>query len=200
MKSVLTFFTIFLLASRSILGATYYVNDNSLTNDIYATAVGNNANTGLTPAQPFATLAMALSVAVSGDQIFVDAGNYTDINLVIPSTLNNVTITGASISTTIFDGSAASGIFLFMTIRGDNIVIENLTITEYDNAGAIDIISSSASDSTNVRFNECYFYRNETFTSFDTNPHGGAVYIATGSGNLPAVVSFYYCQLGDNLV
>ena len=35
-------------------GTTFYVNDSSTTNDVYCTAVGSDANDGLTPATPMA--------------------------------------------------------------------------------------------------------------------------------------------------
>lgn len=53
----------------------FYVNDNSLTGDVFTTAVGNDANFG-TPASPLATLSVAYGKAQAGDTIFVDAGNH----------------------------------------------------------------------------------------------------------------------------
>ncbi|CAG5077378.1 PKD domain-containing protein [Parvicella tangerina] len=179
--------------------ATFYVNDNDQTFDLYCSAVGNNSNTGLTPADPFETLAQAISLASAGDLILVDAGTYTDMNISLTPTLNNLTIRGASVSTTIFEGTTGSGIFNFMSISGSNITLENLTIQFFDNAGAIDIISGSVTDSTFVTLNDCFFYQNETYTSFDTNPSGGAIFITTGAGNLPSVVNINNCQFGDNL-
>lgn len=181
------------------LAATYYVNDNDQTFDIYCTNMGDDLNTGLTPADPFETLTQAISVASSGDIILVDAGTYTDINIDITTALDGLTIRGASISLTIFEGTVGSGIFNFLDVTGSNITIENLTIQNYDNAGAIDIISGSVSDSTFVTISNCFFYQNETYTSFDTNPHGGAILVSTGGGNLPSVVSINNCQFGDNL-
>lgn len=188
-----------LLLSYNTFSTTFYVNDNSQTFDIYCSAVGNNLNTGLTPADPFETLNKAISVASAGDIIYVDAGNYSDINISLSTSLNNLSIIGASINTTVFDGSLGSGVFNFMNISGSNITIENLSIQFYDNAGAIDIISGSSTDSTYINFSNCYFDRNETFGFFDSNPHGGAIYISTGSGNVPSVVSISNCQFSDNL-
>ena len=51
----------------------FYVNDNSLTGDVFTTAVGNNSNNGL-PSAPFATIDYAFSLAQAGDTIYVDAG------------------------------------------------------------------------------------------------------------------------------
>ena len=59
-------------------GHNYYVNDGSQTNDQYTTAVGNNANSGTTPADPMASLNALLSVyhLGVGDTVYVDAGYY----------------------------------------------------------------------------------------------------------------------------
>ena len=66
---------------------TWFVNDNSTTDDVYTTSTGSDANAG-TASSPFATLSYALSVASAGDIIKVDAGLYTisstiDINKAI---------------------------------------------------------------------------------------------------------------------
>ena len=58
-------------------GIAYYVNDGSTTGDVYTTAVGKDDNSG-TPSAPFATINHAISVASSGDLIFVDAGTYLE--------------------------------------------------------------------------------------------------------------------------
>ncbi len=68
---------LFLLFSSEVKSQiTYYVNDNSLTGDSYTSNVGNDANPG-TAAAPFATISHAISVAVNGDIIYVDAGTFT---------------------------------------------------------------------------------------------------------------------------
>ena len=56
----------------------YYVNDSSLTNDVYTTATGNSANDGLTPATPKASLQSVIDAYVlgPGDIVFVDTGVY----------------------------------------------------------------------------------------------------------------------------
>jgi len=197
MNKIIAFLIVFSFSLKAT-AVNYYVNDGSTVGDVYTAAIGNNINPG-TSGLPFSTLGAALAVAVSGDHIYVDAGSYADVNLFIPNTLNNLTITGASISTTIFDGSPGSGVFLFMTISGSNVIVENITIQQYNNAGAIDVVSGSVIDSTFVQFNWCYFYQNETFSSFDATPHGGAVIIQTLGGNTPSSVSFYDCQFADNM-
>ena len=55
---------------------TYYVNDNSRIGDYYTSSTGNDANPG-TASAPFATINQAVSAAVNGDIIYVDAGTFT---------------------------------------------------------------------------------------------------------------------------
>ena len=54
----------------------FYVNDNNTGDDLYTTAVGNDANAG-TASAPFLTIQKALSVAAPGNTIYVDGGVYT---------------------------------------------------------------------------------------------------------------------------
>ena len=56
----------------------YYVNDAATTNDGYCTAVGNDANDGLSPATPKATLQAILDAhdLGPGDTVWVDTGDY----------------------------------------------------------------------------------------------------------------------------
>ena len=58
--------------------AAYYVNDGSGTGDEYTTAPGNDANDGLTPATPMASIAAILNKydLEFGDVIYVDTGTY----------------------------------------------------------------------------------------------------------------------------
>ena len=57
----------------------YYVNDASTNGDVYCTAPGNNANNGLTPARPKATLQAILETyqLANADIVHVDAGTYS---------------------------------------------------------------------------------------------------------------------------
>ena len=66
----------------SVFGAEYFVNDNSLTNDAFCTAVGSNSNDGASTNTPMANLEFlwdtygpsGSNVITSGDIIYVDAG------------------------------------------------------------------------------------------------------------------------------
>ena len=54
---------------------SYYINDNSTVGDVFTSAVGNDANTGISSA-PLLTLEAAYAKAQNGDTIYVDAGTY----------------------------------------------------------------------------------------------------------------------------
>jgi len=118
---------------------TYYVNDAFTTGDVFCSAIGNNANSGLTPALPKASLANLWStysgVIVSGDIIKIDAGTYTnEININV--TTSSVTFEGASLSATVFDNNlAAVHTNYFMYIGASNVTLKNFTIREYENNG-----------------------------------------------------------------
>jgi hypothetical protein len=68
-----------LLALAAPAWATdYFVNDGDPTNDVYCTAVGNDANAGTSPGAPKATIQNLLSTYnfSPGDRIFIDTGIY----------------------------------------------------------------------------------------------------------------------------
>ncbi len=71
-------FFFFLLFSFGVKSqTTYYVNDHSRAGDSYSQSPGNDHKQG-TAAAPFATISHAISVANSGDIIYVDAGTFTE--------------------------------------------------------------------------------------------------------------------------
>ncbi len=63
---------------RNFGSILYYVNDSSLNGDVYCTAIGNDANNGLTPATPKASLQAVFDTyeLAPEDIVYVDAGNY----------------------------------------------------------------------------------------------------------------------------
>ncbi|WP_256361458.1 hypothetical protein, partial [Methylomonas koyamae] len=73
----------------------YYVNDNSLTGDEYTSAVGNDANDGLSPDQPKASIRAILDTydLKPGDVVLVDAGLYSlGTNIFVTAQDSGVTI------------------------------------------------------------------------------------------------------------
>ena len=118
-----------LLFFSNCFGATIYVNNTATTGDVYCTAVGNNANSGLTPALPKLTVAAAIGVASAGDIIYVDTGTYGDDTIPINKA---VTIIGAGTGNTIFNNGDAAQVW--GNITSSNVTVKNMTMTRYSNA------------------------------------------------------------------
>ena len=84
--------------------ATYYVDDGSNDGDVWTpSSSGNDANNGLTPATPKATLANLIgSVSLAaGDVVYIDTGSYA------PTVISN-TVNGAAGNPITFQGSTNS--------------------------------------------------------------------------------------------
>ena len=85
------------------LPLVFYVNDNSQANDAWCTAVGNDANDGLSPAAPKATVQAILSAydLEPGDIVRIDTGTYTlTSNIIVGSTDG-----GSASAPVVFEGS-----------------------------------------------------------------------------------------------
>ena len=67
-----------LAQSLRIVGNEYYVNDGSQSHDLWCTAPGDDANDGLSPATPKASVQSVLSTYAlqPGDAVYVDTGTY----------------------------------------------------------------------------------------------------------------------------
>ncbi|MEO6612739.1 MAG: hypothetical protein ABIT05_08675 [Chitinophagaceae bacterium] len=108
-----------------------YVNDNNTANDVYTTAVGNNANTG-TRAAPVATLTQALVLAQTGDTIVVDAGVYAERVLVNKSVYFKGAYSGSNpgsslnrgVSETIMLPSAENNLLEIVTVQSPNVTFD----------------------------------------------------------------------------
>ena len=124
-------FIFFVIFTCRIFAATWYVNDASLSGDIYCSAVGNDSNPG-TAALPKLTLTAVISAASSGDIIYVDAGTYTDTEIDFRSSAGTsiFTIVGAGSDLTIFDGSSDTKSFEQSTYTWE-LTISDLTIDNY---------------------------------------------------------------------
>lgn len=145
-----------LLASALFAGALsahaadWYVNDNSVTGDVYTTAVGNDANAG-TASAPFATITQALLAATAGDVVYVDAGTYgsviitkaitirgaqADVNPSARNDDNETLINGyVAVNPSITGGTTING----CTIRGASYLGETPGVFVNNNAGNVTI-------------------------------------------------------------
>ncbi|MEX2185792.1 MAG: right-handed parallel beta-helix repeat-containing protein [Pirellulales bacterium] len=138
----------FLIASA---GQHYYVNDASTAGDVFTTAIGDNGNSGKTPAAPMASLG-ALLAAYNldlGDVIHVDAGVYNLVkNVVIDATDSGVRIEGpgavGSTSIAMLNrGSTTVGSFVIQISGADDVTLDSLDIT----GGEYGIVAVDSTDS-----------------------------------------------------
>src|SRR5262249_34387517 len=118
----------------------FYVNDNSLAGDEYTTAVGNNSNSGTSPADPVRSIYTILNSydLNPGDVIHVDTGSYlTPINIRIGVEDSGVTIAGPRLGgTAVLDRHNASGHpsdderhYVIEIIGASDVTIRNLSLT-----------------------------------------------------------------------
>lgn len=169
LKSSLFLF-IFTLGAN-VYATDYFVNNALTADDVYTTAAGNNANSGLTAGLPKATLAAALSAASNGDRIFVDYGEYNEVGLNINK---SVEIIGLGEELTVF--KRTSGVNRWGTISANNVKISKLTITQYNLAS--DGIAVSITAGTGIELNRVIIYANVGSAG------QGAVFISGTSTNV----------------
>lgn len=155
---------LFLLFSHqvfSINAANYYINDATYNgDDIFVTAVGNNANDGLTAGTPKLTFAnlwatygpAGTNVITNGDIIYIDAGTYTSASAVVGTCncgftfANSITIRGAGKTKTIFDNNyvGIAGSYYFANITA-GVTIRDIQFRKYasnQNGQAIQIAAT----------------------------------------------------------
>ena len=112
----------------------FYVNDNSLANDVYCTAIGNNANLGISPAAPKRTLQGILEAYSlrGGDVVYVDTGTYATTNAATIGRFDSgvagrpVRILGSPRGTTLSTGN--SSVDVMVLDSASHLEIENLRL------------------------------------------------------------------------
>lgn len=211
MKKILVLLPL-LIVSFTVRAARYYVNKTVSAGDIYTIAAGNNSNPG-TAALPFLTLGKALSVALAGDTIYIDADTYNsgsgsgitkEGGYTVSSSQDGLKIIGAGITATVFDGtnymsSTAISNFYWLKITGNNVDIRNMTLKKYFKQGAIDITASTAAtDSSRTYITNVFFDSNESDNTYDgVNNQGGAVWISASTK--PTAVYFTNSHFNQNI-
>ncbi len=94
-RAIVAFAFLLVFGTIQLSAQTIYVNDNSTTNDIYTTAIGNDASGAGTTARPYASISKAITMASAGATIKVDAGTYSTA-----FTVNkNLTLQGTNLGT-----------------------------------------------------------------------------------------------------
>ncbi len=158
---------------------TFYINDGTVVAGDYTTAAGNDANDGLSPATPMATIAALLQTYTLGanDTILVDNGTYNIAGNIVLSAVNSgLTIegfTGAGGSTVINRNNTAGGSYVFDIQGASNVTLEYLGIT----GASIGINVSNGAGSTGLKIEN---------NQVDNNYYIG---ISLGTGNNGATIS-----------
>ncbi len=131
-------------------GNEFYVNDASTAGDEYASAPGDNANSGKSPDQPMANLAALLRAydLDPGDVVYVDTGQYLMLdNITLTENDSGVRILGPEIGEARFDRQRnLLGSYVFELAGADSITIENLHMTGAYTA----VFAAQDADSNNV--------------------------------------------------
>ncbi|TVP76127.1 MAG: LEPR-XLL domain-containing protein, partial [Puniceicoccaceae bacterium] len=116
----------------------FYVNDNTVSVGGFTTAAGDNANDGLDPSRPKASIRAILEAydLGEGDVILVDSGTYElTTNILLAAADSGVTIRGFinpadPDSVTIIErGSISSGNYIFEMVGASGVTFEDLTLT-----------------------------------------------------------------------
>jgi len=165
------------LAAAGVRATSYYVNDGLQVNDIYCSSVGVDANDGLSPATPVASLQTILNRYVLGtdDTVFIDAGTYSSAsNVVIQSCHGGspsgfITLRGAG-RLTIFDRQSSATGSRCLENHANYVRFEDLSLTGAEIGLYIDTSTCTYADVT-----RCTFYGN-SFAGCAIEPSGVANY------------------------
>lgn len=156
LKYLLAFF-FFILFDYSYAVSIYVNNaDVTLTGDVYCSAIGNDANSGLSGGSPKLTLSAALGIANNGDIIYIDAGTYSGASNRSLSITKEVQIIGVSEASTIFDN--ATNTQRWASITANNVKISKLTVTKFGLAS--DGIAISITSGTGIVLDRVLIYAN----------------------------------------
>ena len=165
----------------TIQGAThtFYVNDSTVQAGDFTTAPGSDANSGLDPAHPKASIRALLDAynLGAGDTIDVDEGTYIlSSNIVIPAANSGVTIRGffdpAHVDrvSIITRNSTGPGAAVFDIEGGQNVTLDHLSIT----GGDIGILTADNSNSTGLTISNSNIYGNADYNITLGATSGGA--------------------------
>lgn len=169
------FCIIFLLfiSIQSYAQDKYFVNDASTTGDVRTTSVGSDVTGAVNDnTQPFATVQKILDdfTLVAGDSIIIDAGTYSENDIVPDSDDDGFVLTGIDSTLTVFDNNITDGeVWLNFSWDSDDVTVQNLTVREYKDAagGALEFHGTN----TGMNIKNVRFYKNQS-TSF-----AGVIYV-----------------------
>ncbi|MCA9246075.1 MAG: right-handed parallel beta-helix repeat-containing protein, partial [Planctomycetales bacterium] len=160
----------------------YYINDGVLDgDDIHTTATGSNANSGLDPSSPMASLQALLGRydLSPGDIVYVDSGTYVlPTNITVTGDDTGITILGVAGDTpgvdppkTIFDRANTgnnANVFDFEGLGSDGIVIDSVLLR----GGQQGIVAANNTGNHNIEIRNSWlegFTRNAVFVGSGNN-------------------------------
>ncbi len=97
----------------------WYVNDTSTAGDSFTSAVGSDANNGLSAATPRRTLAAVLPHLTAGDTVYLDSGVYAET---FASAVDSVALVGMGVGASILDRGGAGGHVIALDSRVNMLV------------------------------------------------------------------------------
>ncbi|MFN7841912.1 MAG: right-handed parallel beta-helix repeat-containing protein, partial [Pirellula sp.] len=151
-------------------GNHFYVNDASIVNDSYTTAIGSDLNSGKSPSAPMRTLSSMLDAYDfgPGDVIHVDAGVYELARTIkIGPEDAGVRIEGPTTGQALLRRlGKMAGAHVIEVMGSQDVVLKNLSITD----GEIGILVKGSSQS--VRIENVEMYGNDRGVSSEPNSTG----------------------------
>ena len=166
----------------------------NLMNSVFVSPTGNDVTGNGSASNPFKTIATGISVVSSGGIIHLLDGTYNEHDLVIN---NNVTIVGASASSTIIDAQKLGRIFNITS--GSTVTITNLTLQNgnatgnggaINNAGNLTIIGTNLLNNIATGTGRTIYNTGNIVMHFNKILGNGTV-IASPSGSVDATLNWW---------
>jgi hypothetical protein len=168
----------FLIANA---GANYYVNDGANAGDVFATAPGDNLNSGKSPAAPMASLRALLATydLDPGDVVHVDTGTYRVYrNLTLGGGQSGVRIegpgalpAGQAAAAVVNRGNSASGSYVFEFAGADDVTLDHLAVT----GGTVGVYAPAGVQSNRLTISNSDLYANVGSGAWNVYIGGGNV-------------------------
>lgn len=168
------------VVATNITANNFIANGIDLTltqgNIYYVATNGSDANAGEHENNPFATVKHALSVATSGDTVYIYSGTYTEA---FPLTVNaGVTVRGAGIRSVKIVPTTATRYNDAFLLNGDT-TIEDLAVADFFSGGNFYTVTASSAGSTTVNVGTSPFAH--TYVSGGTITIGASTYNITNA-------------------
>ncbi len=190
--------------------ADYFINDSSLTNDVYCTATGADAaGRGATAAVPYATFSFLLAdrALLPGDRVFIDTGAYADSwtisDLDDGSAVSPVTIVGSPLpGGTLFTSSGALAYAFRVEGTSDAaqaayVTIANITFDAYVSGAAFSSAALALGRANNITVANCVLQEG-TLASGGGNDYPGVGIVSDHVSVVSDKITIRNCVFRDN--